>query len=287
MSAIGRLTRSFIIFLIVAAVIYIGFLCALFFYQGAILYPGTQTRVGAAPDKSLGEESSSISTAFGSMEIIFLPATAVTASKQPVVIFAHGNGEVVDDWLTALNGFRTRGIGVLLVEYPGYGRSAGKPSESAIRTAMDAAYDRISADPRVDRSRIFGFGESLGGGAICLLARDRNLRALILQSTFPSLDIFAARYWAPAFLLRDHFDSYSSLAKFAGPVLVIHGSHDQLIPWLEGKRLSMASSRSTFKLYDCGHGCWEPERLPFWQDAVPFLIESGILDRTDAAASKF
>jgi len=186
---------------------------------------------------------------------------------------------VNDDWLTALNGFRTRGIGVLLVEYPGYGRSSGKPSESAIRAAMDAGYDRISEDPRVDGARIFGFGESLGGGAICLLARDRHLRALILQSTFPSLDIFAARYWAPAFLLRDHFDSYSSVANFSGPVLVIHGSHDQLIPWQEGKRLAMASPRSTFKLYACGHGCWEPERLPFWQDAVPFLIGSGILDR--------
>jgi hypothetical protein len=67
---------------------------------------------------------------------------------------------------------------------------------------MEAAYDRMPGDPRVDSSRIFGFGQSLGGGAICLLARDRPLRAPILQSTFPTLDIFAAHYRAPSFLLR-------------------------------------------------------------------------------------
>jgi fermentation-respiration switch protein FrsA (DUF1100 family) len=126
------------------------------------------------------------------------------------------------------------------------------------RTAMDATFDRIARDPRVDRTRIFGFGQSLGGGAICLLARDPPLRALILQSTFPSLDIFTASYGAPAFLLRDHFDNLAALAHFSGPVLVIHGRQDQLIPWEQGQRLALASAHSTFRVYDCGHGCWDP-----------------------------
>ena len=166
---------------------------------------------------------------------------------------------------------------MLLVEYPGYGRSTGSPSEAAIRIAMDAAYDRIAADPRVDRTRIFGFGQSLGGGAICLLAKDRTLRALILESTFPSLDIFTTGYWAPAFLLRDHFDNIAAVAHFPGPVLVIHGREDRLIPWQQAQRLASASPQSTFKLYACGHGCWDPEHLPLWRDLMPFLSKAGIL----------
>jgi fermentation-respiration switch protein FrsA (DUF1100 family) len=142
---------------------------------------------------------------------------------------------------------------------------------------MDAAYDRIAADPRVDRTRIIGFGQSLGGGAICLLSRDRPLRALILQSTFTSLDIFATGHWAPAFLLRDHFDNLSAVRQFHGPVLVIHGRDDSLIPWEQGKRLAAASADSTFHLYNCGHGCWDPEHLPFWQDAMPFLTNAGVI----------
>ena len=263
---------------IAAAVVYGGFLCLLYFSQTSMIYPGAKNSVDANPPRSQGAELFRVSTALGNVEALFLPASpTVDNTRQPVVIFGHGNGEVIDYWLTALNGFRQRGIGVLLVEYPGYGRSTGSPSESSIRGAMDAAYDRIAVDPRVDRSRIFGFGQSLGGGAICLLAKDRMLRALILQSTFPSLDIFATEYWAPAFLLRDHFDNLSSVAHFRGPVLVIHGRDDRLIPWKQGQRLAAASANSTFRLYGCGHGCWDPEKLPFWRDALPFLLKAGVL----------
>jgi fermentation-respiration switch protein FrsA (DUF1100 family) len=273
--ALGKWLRNVAI---AAAVGYGALLGLLYFSQDSILYPGAKNRVDAAVPASAGAEVLEISTAFGRSEAVFLPATLPTGGiTQPLVIFAHGNGEVIDYWLTALNGFRERGIGVLLVEYPGYGRSTGAPSEAAIRSTMAAAYDRIAADSRVDATRIIGFGQSLGGGAICLLAKDRPLRALILQSTFPSLDIFAARYWAPALLLRDHYDSLSSVARFSGPVLVIHGRNDTIIPWRQGQRLATAAKHSTFLLYDCGHVCWAPERLPFWADATPFLVKSGII----------
>ena len=108
-----------------------------------------------------------MATALGNVEAVFLPATPpAREARQALVIFGHGNGEVIDYWIAALDGFRQRGIGVLLVEYPGYGRSTGSPSEASIRGVMDAAYDRVAADPRVDSTRIFGFGQSLGGGAI-------------------------------------------------------------------------------------------------------------------------
>jgi fermentation-respiration switch protein FrsA (DUF1100 family) len=85
--------------------------------------------------------------------------------------------------------------------------------------------------------------------------------------------------WAPAFLLHDHFNNLATVGHFQGPVLVIHGRDDRLIPWKQGQRLASASARSTFRLYNCGHGCWDPEHLPFWRDAMPFLIEAGIFER--------
>jgi len=258
--------------------LYLGFLAVLYLNQRAIIFPGAADRVAPTPPQLDGIEVLRIPTEAGNVEALFLPAKGdVRGVPEPLVVFGHGNGEVIDYWLTALDGFRDRGIGVLLVEYPGYGRSTGSPSEASIRTAMDAAYDRIISDRRVDRERIFGFGQSLGGGAICLLARDRPLRALILQSTFPSLDIFAAGYWAPSFLLRDHFNSIKTVAAFPGPILVIHGREDRLIPWQEGQRLAAASKHARFRLYECGHGCWDPQQLPFWRDAEPFLQEAGIL----------
>jgi pimeloyl-ACP methyl ester carboxylesterase len=267
---------------LVAALLYLTFLCGLYFSQTSMIYPGTRNHVDPAAPASQGVEVLRIPASAGDIEALFLPSESSPPAPQPLVIFAHGNGEVTDYWLTALNGFRERGIGVLLVEYPGYGRSTGAPSESSIRSAMDAAYDRIVQDARVDRTLIVGFGQSLGGGAICLLANDRPLRALILQSTFPSLDTLAAGYWAPAFLLHDHFNNLATVARFPGPILVIHGRDDRLIPWQQGRRLAAASTHATFRLYDCGHGCWDPQHLPFWHDAVPFLEKAGILSSTQA-----
>ena len=261
---------------VTVAALYVSFLTGLFFMQDSLIYPGARNRVDPTAPLTAGAELLKLATPSGNVEAMFLPATASDAAQMPVVIFGHGNGEVIDYWTTALDGFRERGIGVLLVEYPGYGRSTGSPSEKSIRGAMDAAYDRIAADPRIDRTRIFGFGQSLGGGAICLLARDRPLRALILQSTFTSLDTFTAGYWAPALLLHGHFDNLATVEHFPGPLLVIHGRFDRLIPWQEGQRLAAASSRAIFRLYDCGHGCWDPAHVPFWRDATPFLRNAGI-----------
>jgi hypothetical protein len=58
----------------------------------------------------------------GNVDAIFLPATAGgDGVPKPAMIFGHGNGEVIDDWLTAFGGFRQRGIGVLLVgPHPSY-----------------------------------------------------------------------------------------------------------------------------------------------------------------------
>ena len=43
--------------------------------------------------------------------------------KKPVVIFFHGNGELIDYWPWKLEEYRKMGISVLLPEYRGYGRS--------------------------------------------------------------------------------------------------------------------------------------------------------------------
>ena len=116
----------------------------------------------------------------------------------------------------------------------------------------------------------------MGGGAICLLARERNLKALILQSTFPSLDMFATHYLAPSFLLRDRFDNLGALRSYSSPVLVMHGRYDQMIPWRQAQRLAAASDRATFMLYRLWSWLLVPDRLPLWRDIDQFFEEARI-----------
>jgi pimeloyl-ACP methyl ester carboxylesterase len=212
----------------------------------------------------------------GAVDVWYLPPLSPTG-RIPVVIFSHGNGEVIDEWLGKFDEFRQWGLGVLLVEYPGYGRSEGEPSETTVQEALVKAYDILIKRPDVDKARIVGYGFSLGGGAICDLARERHLAAMILQSTFTSLRIFAHRYFMPEFLIRYPFDNASALRNFQGPVLVLHGRKDEVIPYQQGQELVTFATRGTLRLYECGHRCWQASPIPLKRDIHMFLSENGIL----------
>lgn len=262
--------------LIVILCIYSAWLLTLYLVQRSMIYPGTAIKVPTLPPVTAGMELLRLNSGEGEVEALLLPPinTRATSAPGPALIFAHGNGEVIDYWVDGLNNFRERGMAVLLVEYPGYGRSTGTPSEDSIRRTLIAAYDRLASDPRINPAKIIGYGQSLGGGAICTLATNRPLAAVILQSTFPSLDIFTAGYGAPAFLLRDRFDNETVLKKFPGPVLVLHGSTDSMIPWQLGERLAAASKQATFRLHSCGHMCQLTR--PIWNDIEQFLNQANI-----------
>jgi len=214
----------------------------------------------------------------GRVEAWYLPPLERTGpGPAPALIFAHGNGEIIDYWLGSLDGFRRLGMALMLVEYPGYGRSEGTPSESSITEAMVAAYDALTARPDVDPQRVVAYGQSLGGGATCALTRERPVAALIVQSTFTSLRVFARRYLMPAFLVRDTFDNLEAIRAYRGPVLVIHGRRDDLIPSEQGVALAKVAGKGLLRIYDCGHWCWYPDTLPFWADAKQFLVSNGIV----------
>jgi fermentation-respiration switch protein FrsA (DUF1100 family) len=169
---------------------------------------------------------------------------------------------------------RELGLGVLLVEYPGYGRSEGTPSERSVSDAMRAAYDAVAARPDVDPRRIVGFGRSLGGGAICQLALHRSLAALVLESTFTSVGDIARGFGLPRFLVRDPFDNAAVLAKFAGPVLLVHGEQDTLIPVAHAHALHALRPDARLAL---ASGCGHNDCPPPWQLVKTFLAESGLL----------
>ncbi|MFC1830199.1 alpha/beta hydrolase, partial [Thermodesulfobacteriota bacterium] len=216
-----------------------------------------------------------LDTSFGRVETWFLPAVRQQDAKPaPAVIFAHGNGELIDFWPHELKKFTHLGLGVMLVEYPGYGRSEGAPSQRSIAETFITAYDRLAERDDVDGSRIVLFGRSLGGGAVCLLAARRPSAALILMSTFTSARSFASRYLAPQFLVRDPLDNLPVVESYAGPVLIMHGTHDEVIPYRHGVSLHRAAKQGKMITYNSGHNDCPPNWGVFWQDVESFLSES-------------
>src|SRR5262249_5366546 len=210
----------------------------------------------------------------GRVEAFLLPSRSPGETSSPLIVYAHGNGELVDYWLRPLTELQSQGFSVLLVEYPGYGRSTGVPSEESIQQALAAGYDWAVSRPRVDPKRVIGHGRSLGGGAVCALARVRPLAALVLESTFTSVrDVAAEVFRVPRFLVSGSFDNLAFVSTYHSPVLILHGESDASIPVAQARRLAAAAPHATLQIMQCGHNdCPRP-----WATLKAFLDAHGLL----------
>lgn len=253
--------------------------CALAFaFQRDLIFPGRRRGAApAAPPLPEGLQQVWLEAGAERVEAYHWPASGDAATPAPALIFAHGNAELIDHWPRLLAAVRSIGASATVVEYPGYGRSGGSPSEASIARAMAAAYDWLVEQPHVDRARMVAYGRSLGGGAACALARKRPLSALILQSTFTDLRPFANGMGLPSALLRDPFDNRSVVAGFDGPVLIMHGDHDDIIPYSHGKALADAARRGRLITYRCRHNDCPPDLAGWVRDQRAFLEEHGLL----------
>lgn len=258
--------------------IYLAYCGLMFLMQRQIVFPRGLIEVPKEYPDLPGLERIWIDTSFGKIETWFLsPSDGHVTQPVPAVIFAHGNGELIDFWPLELKHFNQMGIGVLLVEYPGYGRSAGSPSQATVQETFIAAYDVLAARQDVDASRIILFGRSLGGGAVCTLADKRPSAALILMSAFTSTCSFASKYLAPKFLVRDPFDNLAAVKVYPGPVLIMHGRYDEVVSYQHGTVLYQAARQGKMITYNSGHNDCPPNWDVFWQDVQLFLQEADIL----------
>jgi dipeptidyl aminopeptidase/acylaminoacyl peptidase len=260
----------------------------LFLLQRLMLYPRYAVQPFYHPASDRPEiEKNWLQTPSGDVECWFIPPEPADDSRPaPAIVYAHGNAELIDYWPGAFGEVAAAGIGVLLVEYPGYGRSRGKPSQKSITHAFTAAYDHLVGRPVVDSGRIVLFGASLGGGAVCALAGRRPAAALVLMSTFTSVRDMARKYLAPSFLVLDPFENLAAVRSYPGPVLVIHGRHDELIPYRHGLRLHQAARKGRLITYDSGHNDCPPDWGKLIGEILTFLRGAGVLGCPESSGAE-
>jgi hypothetical protein len=278
-----RVRRTFRQFVVWQArrllILYLVFVVAFFLLQRMLIFPRHMTPappVGVR-ERVAGLEEWSLRIDEGDVEARYLPGDGCSAdSPGPAVIFAHGNAELIDEWANDMQAYRSRGVGVLMVEFRGYGRSAGSPSQKAINQDMLAFYDRLIARPEVDATRIVFHGRSIGGGVVCELARHRKPRAMVLQSTFTSIRNMASRYGMPGFLVADPFDNLAVLSSAQWPLILFHGRHDSIIPYSHAESLAKASG-APLVTYECDHNDCPPNMRAFMDRIGQFLADAGIV----------
>lgn len=160
----------------------------------------------------------------------------------PLLVHFHGNGEQLAG-MDAMVGLALReGLGLVAVEYPGYGLLDAKmPSERAFYETGERAIAYARKELGVEVGRTILVGQSLGSGTATELARRGHGARLVLLTPFTSVPELAQTLfpWLPARLLvRDRFDNAAKAPQIRVPVLVLHGTADEVVPFEMGRRLS-------------------------------------------------
>jgi uncharacterized protein len=173
-----------------------------------------------------------------------------------VIVMLHGNGESMFDRLPFREALVARGLGVVLVEYRGYGLSHGPPpSEDDIYADASRVLDELAARG-IAKDRVAVWGTSLGTGPAAEMARRGRVASLVLVTPFTSVVEIGSRFFPflPVRLLLAHrFDTLSKAGEITCPTLVVHGDADEVVPFDMGERVARAVQGATFVSVPGGH----------------------------------
>jgi len=250
------LSRTVCSFLAVYAMIIV----ALALLETRLVYPGAY--VTTAPlDKAMSTEPIEYTTIDGNqLKGRLLRRT----SSSNYLLFMHGNfskaqrlDELAERLSTAFDAT------VLLAEYRGY-EDEITPTETGLVHDCEAARDYLCENFGIGKSDIILYGRSLGGGCAVALAANGGAKALILERTYDELVGIASRQypWIPVrLIMQNRFDSVSKINGYQGPIVVIHGTTDKLIPIECGRRLFDAANCDQKKFMEVP-GLGHNDRLP-------------------------
>jgi fermentation-respiration switch protein FrsA (DUF1100 family) len=180
----------------------------------------------------------------------FLPAQGRVLGT---ILFLHGNAQNISTHIMSVRWMPAQGFNVFLLDYRGYGASAGEPSVEGMQEDVDSAIRTLLTRPDVDRDRIVVFGQSLGGAiAIYNVAHSpyrQHIRALVVESVFVSYRQIAreklAGFWLTwpfqlplSWTVSDDYSPSEAVVKISPiPLLIIHGDQDPIVPVQHAREL--------------------------------------------------
>jgi pimeloyl-ACP methyl ester carboxylesterase len=177
------------------------------------------------PQKSLNGQISSIPT-------------------QMTLLWFHGNASNITSRYDVIRNLMALPVAVFIIDYRGYGRSEGSPSEQGLYNDSRAAWDYLTNTRSIPARNIVIFGDSLGGAVAIDLAAKVDPAGLIVQSAFTSISDMAGEVmpFVPRFILRTKMDSINKIGRVHCPKLFIHSPNDEMVPYRFGRKLFDAAS---------------------------------------------
>jgi hypothetical protein len=238
------------------------------FQSHLVFFPGTGREAVVTPQSyGLRYEALKIRTADDeTLDAWWVPAE----NARGAVLFFHGNAGNISHRIDYLQMFHRLRYSTLIVDYRGYGKSTGTPSEAGTYRDAEAAWEHLRHARMARPQDIVIAGESLGAAVATWLAAEMSLspqeaghgrgkvpRAVLLFSTFTSVtDLGAQVYWfLPVRLLsRIGYDNVANLKRIRAPVFIAHSRDDDIVPFAHGRKLFEAANEpKTFLEMRGGH----------------------------------
>ncbi len=170
-------------------------------------------------------------------------------SRQPTILFFHGNGEIAFDYDDIGAVFVRQGINFFVADYRGYGFSSGQPTVSAMIKDGHTVFDYVKqwlADAGYS-GKLFVMGRSLGSACALELAAERTseISGLIIESGFayalPLLRLMGVDTDRLGLTEEKGFRNIDKAARSHLPLLVIHAEYDHIIPFSDGRLIFESS----------------------------------------------
>ena len=196
-------------------------------------------------------------------------------NAEGVVLYFHGNSGTLDDWGHISPLFTKRNFDLVIIDYPGFGKSTGKLTENGLHQDARHIYDTLRETYRPEQIRIFG--RSIGTGIAVKLASEVDCGALLLETPYFSLEQLVRSYsknMPIGKFLRFRFDSNQYIDRVKAPIHIVHGTVDAIVPYNSGRMLyEVAGDNATFYTIEGGtHNdlALSPEYLPFINAGLDF-----------------
>lgn len=159
-----------------------------------------------------------------------------------LVFFLHGNAGNLASWFVNAEFYRRADFDLFMLDYRGYGRSTGRiASEAQLMADVRAAWRQVA--PAYAGRPCVVYGRSLGTGLAAQLAVDVNPALTVLVSPYRSMAALAGEQfpWVPTALLRYPLRTDTVVARIEGPLWLVHGERDTLIPAAHSEALREAA----------------------------------------------
>lgn len=259
-----RWTRLALIAALLPALAWVSATTALWFKQESLLFHPqplpADARLSAEPD--VHERFVEVPGARLSVLELRLP------EPRGVVFFLHGNAGNLQSWFTNTEFYRRAGFDLVMPDYRGYGKSTGRiESEAQLHADVMAVWRSVA--PRYAGKRVVLYGRSLGTGLAAELAATVQPDLTVLVSPYASIVGLARGHypWLPPQVVRYPLRTDRATLRIRGPLLLVHGDRDEVIPFSESAKLQAVVPQARLVRIE-GGGHNDLQELPAYRQSM-------------------